>query len=60
MNLKHGVQVTIQSKDGQDVILSWEKGRCFERDTSNSLLQALKKQQVATYVYIILLYITIV
>lgn len=44
------VQVTIKTKDDQDVALDWQRVRSFDKEVANLFLQIVKDQKQATYV----------
>lgn len=44
------VQVTIKTKDDQDVALDWQRVRSFDKEVANLFLQLVKDQKQATYV----------
>lgn len=37
------VQVTVKTKDGQNVVLDWQRGRSFDKEVANMFLQAVKE-----------------
>lgn len=37
------VQVTVKTKDGQSVLLDWQRVRCFDKDVANMFLQVVKE-----------------
>lgn len=41
------VQVTVQNKDGQSVVLDWQRVRCFDKDIATMFLQQVKESSNA-------------
>lgn len=41
------VQVTVKNKDGQSVVLDWQRVRCFDKDVANMFLQKVKEGNTA-------------